>query len=183
MTAPLTAPEFATQCALQPVDDGVIRCRILADRVVVGEIRYLNMHSHAIFLGSRRLLLRDDSTAALVARGASRWRVFLQLLWRARRWSLHEDEREIAQLRLRWRWAQQERIELEAAGECWSVVPRKGWTSRVDDLLRGAALVGTVRSASWLHDGVVLEGGGMPLAQAVGLLLAVQRSWYGNTRG
>lgn len=176
MNAAATAIDAVEQCELRPCNDGARLSEIVANGAVVGEIRRINLQSDGIYLGSRRLLLRDDATAAAVARGASRLFVFAQALWRARRWSLHEGEQEIAQLQLHWRFKQGERIELRAGGVSWNVTARSGLRSGMD-LRRNDALVGALNATRWVNEGIALQGGGLPLAQAVALLRVVQRSW------
>lgn len=176
MSASVNVSERIAQCQLQPCDDGLRLFRIVADGVDVGEIRSISPHSRGIYLLSRRLLLRDDTTAAAIASGTSRWRVFAQqLLQSSRCWSLHEGDQEIAQLQLRSQ-KQDERIELHAASESWSVLPRSAPGSAMD-LLYGGAITGSLRFTGWASDGIVLDCNGLPLPQAVALLVVAWHSW------
>lgn len=167
------------QCQIKPCGDGTSLYRILADGADIGEIRRISLQSVGIHLGSRRLLLRDDGTAAAVARGISRWRVFLQRMFPSRTWSLYEGEQQIAQLRRCWQFRKNDYIELHAAGDSWTVVP--GARLRDDiELRQGNAVVGSVRSAHWGYGGNVLQGGGMPTVLAASLLYVIPDSWFAS---
>lgn len=171
MSGTAEIPAEVAQWKLTPVDDGVRQYTILADGAEVGEIRPLNLHAAALYLGRRSLLLRDDQAAAAVAAGGGLWQVFLQKLQLSGQWSLHEEDREIARVARHWH-PSRDQLELCAGGETWQM-PLCG-AGRGLSLLREDSVAGAANAGGLLQGGIHLHAPGLPAAPAVLLMYVLQ---------